>query len=387
MKTGSGEYTAESRTGATGANWRDEVASRVSGYKQRHNAAPAAARLDFGPETASRANRAALSQKPFDTKYYRRLNAAALDAMSVGVARVPEFMGSATAPALQMPEVQEASPAAASLPIVDDRLTDAHRTVPPELVESSVPQPEAAEEPLARETSPGRATEAWESEALQVVADPEEAVSNVIVFPHAAPAEEPSAAVPLADELAEPVFDHPRILDVPEEVMVPDQGDLFAALDFDDGEEIGVPAPSSKYENVNLYRPAPKGARCVAALVDSLLVLGATMAFAAIAGHALSDLPRTKAMLPLLAMVPVALWSIYQFLFLYYAGRTMGMEVLRLRVSTFDGETPGWRQRRRRALCTLFSAAMAGMGVLWALIDENGLCWHDRNTSTYIEQL
>jgi len=84
------------------------------------------------------------------------------------------------------------------------------------------------------------------------------------------------------------------------------------------------------------------------------------------------------------AAVPVLIWAVYQFLFIVYAGRTFGMEVARLRLCRFDGQRPGWRDRKERAVVTILSLVSVGFGFLWALVDEDTLCWHDRATRTYI---
>jgi len=40
--------------------------------------------------------------------------------------------------------------------------------------------------------------------------------------------------------------------------------------------------------------------------------------------------------------------------------------------------------RRWRVLASWLSGVSLGMGYAWVLLDEDGLCWHDRITHTYL---
>jgi uncharacterized RDD family membrane protein YckC len=80
----------------------------------------------------------------------------------------------------------------------------------------------------------------------------------------------------------------------------------------------------------------------------------------------------------------VLLWAVYEYLLLMYAGRTVGMQVTKTRLSTFKGGAPSWRYRRSRVLSLYFSTASLMMGLLWSLVDVDALCWHDRISHTYL---
>ena len=69
---------------------------------------------------------------------------------------------------------------------------------------------------------------------------------------------------------------------------------------------------------------------------------------------------------------------------LMYAGTTAGMQVTKIRLSTFKGEAPNRRHRRSRVLGLYFSTASLMMGLLWSLVDVDALCWHDRISHTYL---
>jgi hypothetical protein len=84
------------------------------------------------------------------------------------------------------------------------------------------------------------------------------------------------------------------------------------------------------------------------------------------------------------AAAAVVLWSAYQYLFIVHAGKTLGMLAARVRLRTFKGKIPTLRQRRNRVLGFYLSALSLSMGLMWALVDVDGLCWHDRLSHTYL---
>jgi uncharacterized RDD family membrane protein YckC len=86
-----------------------------------------------------------------------------------------------------------------------------------------------------------------------------------------------------------------------------------------------------------------------------------------------------------LGMVAVLLWAVYEFLFVVYTGSTPGLRAARLRLAGFDGSRPNRHLRRWRVLTSFLSAFSAGLGYLWCLLDQDGLCWHDRITRTHVQ--
>jgi uncharacterized RDD family membrane protein YckC len=186
---------------------------------------------------------------------------------------------------------------------------------------------------------------------------------------------------PTADpyELAEPMLDRPRILDVPETVAVPAPVLAGLALEQEAEEEIA----SSTVFDLPL-QVAPLANRVVAAAVDSLLTLVSTAIFGTIVARGIQGLELTKPVLALSVAVLVIFWAVYQYIFLVYAARTPGMQIAGLRISTFEGSAAGRTQRRWRALVLMLSCASLGFGFLWALFDEDSLCWHDKVTHTYL---
>jgi uncharacterized RDD family membrane protein YckC len=129
---------------------------------------------------------------------------------------------------------------------------------------------------------------------------------------------------------------------------------------------------------------ASVGRRLIAVLVDSLLIaaigLGSALAVAASSGHA--PAPRILGLAAAAALLIAGM--IYQALFLTLAGTTPGMRCASLSLCTFDGQIPTLPQVRSRLGALLLSVVPLGLGIAWALFDEDHLCWHDRLSRTYL---
>lgn len=63
-------------------------------------------------------------------------------------------------------------------------------------------------------------------------------------------------------------------------------------------------------------------------------------------------------------------------------GRTLGMLAWRLRLVAAGGGPVTLRQASARFFVALLSWLPAGAGYLWALVDREGLTWHDRLSGT-----
>jgi uncharacterized RDD family membrane protein YckC len=234
----------------------------------------------------------------------------------------------------------------------------------------------AAEAPRAAGYQPGSRSEA----ATAAVAAPEPVeesslaladATNIIEFPR--PLVPPP---PRPDELAEPILDLPRILDAPEAVpkQVPLGGIVLEPEEAAGSSELELP-----------LRVAPLDQRLLAAGVDGVVVLVATLMFALIADKIATLLPSLHILLGLGVALPAILWAVFQYVFLVYTGATPGMRLMGLRLSDFDGSLPDRSARRWRALAMALSAVSLGLGFLWCLLDEDTLCWHDRITRTYLD--
>ena len=197
--------------------------------------------------------------------------------------------------------------------------------------------------------------------------------SKIIEFPRQAllPVMPPSF-----EELAESIMDRPRILEAPEAV------DTASPLS-----DISVAPEQEQYPAVEFELPlqvASMTRRVVAGLVDTAIVLLGAAGFVWIALKTGVPMPPAKEALLFGMAASMILWAIYQYIFLVNAGITPGMQIARLRLITFDGGPARRQTRRGRAVAMVLSTLSLGLGLIWALLDEDTLCWHDRITRTYV---
>jgi uncharacterized RDD family membrane protein YckC len=209
---------------------------------------------------------------------------------------------------------------------------------------------------------------------IAIHVEPEaELFTNVIEFPR-------SAAVPVhhASELAEPIFEWPRIVEAPEVLPPPPAlgGMLMeAARDLE----------QERRAATDLVLPAASlPRRMLAGLLDGLVLMGAMAGFGAMFVWVNPQRPPMPVLVMAVMIVSVLLWVAYEFLFTVYTGSTPGLRLARLRLAGFDGSLVSRRRRRWRVLASYLSAFSLGLGYLWSVLDEDGLCWHDRMTRTHL---
>jgi uncharacterized RDD family membrane protein YckC len=215
---------------------------------------------------------------------------------------------------------------------------------------------------------------AWEQSST-VISMPPPVVSEPKVI------EFPRSPEFLAEELAEPIIESPRILEAPPENLSPPEfgGVSLAPITMEEH------AVEVELEPVHL-RVAARGLRIFAGLVDAFLVLTAAGLFAGIFVQMAETMPHSRMALALDVAVPAFFWVVYHYLFLVHGSGTPGMGLADLRLSTFEGKRATIEQRRSRALALLLSCISVGFGFAWALFDPDGLCWHDKITRTYLTQ-
>jgi len=366
------DFLHESGSDEAEEQWRREVSSRLDRYRGRRkkkNAAQSSLRFDFeqaepSPAPQSRVARAVAerfqsSDLTCDTNYFRKLNADAASAAALPAEEAPrEAPGNRiveTAAAESYTPVSSSSTAPEYDPDFD---FDRPREFPPEI-----------SSPAGRTPSANPA-------------------DNLIHFPRPAirlPVEPPIVEPRPREELAEPVPNPPRILDVPEEVIPTIRGPLFAEIRLDADKPQAEIADTPATPAIELpLQVAGFSQRIFAALVDSLIVLTASSIFFAAVWKTLPELPHGKTMVGVLLAIPVFFWTVYHYLLLVYGGKTAGMEMASLCLRSFNGHTADWSQRKQRVYSMLFSLVSMGLGFAWALVDEDCLCWHDRMTRTFL---
>jgi uncharacterized RDD family membrane protein YckC len=123
--------------------------------------------------------------------------------------------------------------------------------------------------------------------------------------------------------------------------------------------------------------------RVVACMIDGAIVLfgyglllGLFELLGGSLGHGNSLWIAMGAVLALVAMLYGLMWAI--------AGReTAGMHLTDLQLITFDGFPLDPRSRVLRFASTWLSFCSGGLGLLWALADEENLTWHDHISNTF----
>jgi uncharacterized RDD family membrane protein YckC len=200
-----------------------------------------------------------------------------------------------------------------------------------------------------------------------------EATAKIIEFPRS------MYAPPVRlDDLAEPIFDRPRILEAPEVVPPP------PALGGMTIEESARAEPERRPGIDMPLQSAPSARRLLATGIDATIVMVATVLFGGVFCRITGVTPSVPQMTAFGAGLLGGLWASFQYIFIVHSGTTPGLRVVRLRVQRFDGNSASRRLRRARVLCSIFSGASLGMGYAWHFLDEDGLCWHERVTKTHI---
>jgi len=202
-----------------------------------------------------------------------------------------------------------------------------------------------------------------------------EVTGKILEFPRC-------AAIPVVhpNELADPIIDRPRIVEAPEILPPPPAlgGMLIEPACHESVDRRG--------DDALPCAPASISRRMIAGLVDGAVVLAALTGFATIFSRLTHVRGPLLLLLTTFGSVAIVLWMAYTLLLLVYTGSTPGLRAAGLRLSGFNGKPINRRLRRWRALASFLSALSVGLGYIWCFLDQDGLCWHDRITRTYLQR-
>ncbi len=143
----------------------------------------------------------------------------------------------------------------------------------------------------------------------------------------------------------------------------------------------------SAQESVPLiYCDAPVASpihRATAGFLDGAMI-GASLGlflvtFELCGGHAML----TSTTVPLYGGILAVLALFYKLLFCVCGADTPGMVWTQLRLLNFDGNIPDRDERIQRMFGSFLSYAVGGLGMVWALVDEEQLAWHDHISKTF----
>ncbi len=180
------------------------------------------------------------------------------------------------------------------------------------------------------------------------------------------------------DELADPVMDRPRILEVPD--IAPPPPALGGILIEPAPERVEEKRPGFEIP----LQPARLSRRLGAATIDAIFVLAACALFGYIFFRVTAIVPPLPLAMETSIILSAVLWVSYQYLCMVFAGTTPGLKLAKLHLHRFDGSPVPRRLRQWRMLASLLSGISLGLGYAWCFLDEDQLCWHDRITHTYM---
>ncbi|HTQ58441.1 MAG TPA: RDD family protein [Bryobacteraceae bacterium] len=123
--------------------------------------------------------------------------------------------------------------------------------------------------------------------------------------------------------------------------------------------------------------------RACAAAIDGAMVVIAYGVFLTTFHLLGGSLASSKTDTIIMAMAAVLIAMFYGFIWVCAGRNTPGMRALSLTVINFDGYPPNSASRWWRYVGACLSYCAGGLGLLWALLDEESLAWHDHISKTF----
>jgi uncharacterized RDD family membrane protein YckC len=127
---------------------------------------------------------------------------------------------------------------------------------------------------------------------------------------------------------------------------------------------------------------APMHRACAAAIDGSMIVIAFGI-FLAIFHFLGGSFPSTKPVALIVGAAAILIAMFYGFVWVCAGSQTLGMRVLRLTLVDFDGYPPDGASRWLRYMGACLGYCAGGLGLLWALLDEESLAWHDHISKTF----
>lgn len=151
-------------------------------------------------------------------------------------------------------------------------------------------------------------------------------------------------------------------------------------LDFLGVEEVSAPPQS----NIICDAPvAPPMMRAEAALIDGAIMLLPVVMGLAVFLFEGGSIVLNKSTAPFWAAVLFTVPVLYKLIWSAAGRDSVGLSMMGLRLVDFDGNPPSRERRYQRALASFISFLASGIGLVWALVDEDALTWHDHMSGTF----
>jgi uncharacterized RDD family membrane protein YckC len=123
--------------------------------------------------------------------------------------------------------------------------------------------------------------------------------------------------------------------------------------------------------------------RACAAAIDGSMILIACGLFLSIFHFLAGSVLYNKTVVMIMGAAALLIAMFYGFVWVCAGGRTLGMRSLSLTLINFDGYPPDGMSRWLRYMGACLGYCAGGLGLLWALLDEEGLAWHDHISKTF----
>jgi uncharacterized RDD family membrane protein YckC len=140
------------------------------------------------------------------------------------------------------------------------------------------------------------------------------------------------------------------------------------------------PANAAIYGDARVAIPAH---RAMAAALDASMMLMALAVFGIVFRLAGGVFVLNAKTAPIFLGVAAGIAIFYRLLWCLANGDTVGQKWTRLRLVNFDGQPPTRAQRFYRTASGFLSVLAGGIGLLWGLVDEETLTWHDHISKTF----
>lgn len=123
--------------------------------------------------------------------------------------------------------------------------------------------------------------------------------------------------------------------------------------------------------------------RAMAAALDASMIVMALAIFGIVFRLAGGIFVLNARTAPMFLGVVAGVVIFYRLLWCLANGDTIGQKWTRLRLVNFDGQRPTRVQRFYRTVSGCLSLLAGGVGLLWSLVDEETLTWHDHMSKTF----
>ncbi len=123
--------------------------------------------------------------------------------------------------------------------------------------------------------------------------------------------------------------------------------------------------------------------RVQAALLDALLIACGCAIGLGLFFYVGGRFTAEKHLLPFLAAALLTVPLFYKLLWAFAGQDTPGVRISGLELVDFDSKRPSKGRRYQRLFGSVLSLLAAGIGMIWALVDEDKLTWHDHISGTF----